>query len=134
MRVGAISYLTSILKPARQTGRNGLEPDPLDGAMRGLFTRIKYSRLSRGQRDSMCSMVKSLAVDGRLGQKHIKSILQLIGLMESTRRLEKYREADGFPPEKTVDDEMDEVYSLRDFRQEQKDRAEKLQSSLSELV
>jgi hypothetical protein len=99
---------------------------------RGLLTRIKYANISRGQRDSLSSTVRMLSVDGRLGEKSMRKLYEMITLMESIGggREKKTGFSTG-AKERTVDDEMDWIYEKRASDKAQEKRLGALQSAFS---
>ena len=103
-----------------------------DLQIRGLFQRIKMANISRGQRDSLCSMTRSLAADDRLGAKSISKIFQMVSLMEVAGG---NRDDSGFSifgnKERTVQEEMDWIYKRRAQKDEQEEKLNDLQSSFS---
>lgn len=104
-----------------------------DLQIRGLFMRIKYANIARGQRDSLSTVVRNLAADDRLGSKTIGKIYQMVSLVEAfggTGREKNSLFAIG-NSEKTVDEEMDAVCSLRDLQKAQEDRINDLRSGFS---
>lgn len=78
---------TGLMSKLLKTSANIESYDPYamqrDLQLRSLFTRIKYANISRGQRDSLSSMVRNLAAEDRLGTKTIGKIYQMVGLIES---------------------------------------------------
>jgi len=106
-----------------------------DLQLRSLFTRIKYANISRAQRDSLSSMVRSLAAENRLDDKTRTQIYKMVVLVEtmgSTAREEKYSTGLGsIGKERSVQDEMNWVYDQRAEKKAQDERIQALQSTFS---
>jgi hypothetical protein len=139
MRVQAISSIlvsitpVSLAKPIAAS-INIPQPDPMEGPLRALLTQIKHSHLSRGQRDSLCAMIRSAAAEDRFDFKTIKSILEIVFLLETIPGKNSGKETAAFPSEKTVDDELDEISEIKSARAVMQDNLDKLRDSFSKLA
>jgi hypothetical protein len=129
MKTEAISsYVASL---TRSTGlSSSLSADQNDAPARFLLTRIKYAKMSRTQRDSLSSMVKDLAINGRLDSSSVKNITNHVFILEMTSSYDRAK--DGFDPsnEKSVPDEMKDIRSGREQLRVQKDNLDSLSSIL----
>ncbi|HOO56765.1 MAG TPA: hypothetical protein PLN69_08065 [bacterium] len=137
MKIDAITQLIQAYKPvgtAKLDLAGAAELDNEESILRTVFSRIKYSRLTRGQRDSLCSMVKSMAADDRMDYEQVRGILDLIFLMEMAARNREQAESKNFPLEKSVDQEIDSVFEQRAERQEQREKVESLRDTLSVIA
>jgi hypothetical protein len=117
-----------------QTSGAALDPDQMrqDLQLKNLFTRIKYANISRGQRDALSSMVRSLAADNRLDDKNMAQIYKMVALIETTGSSKRDGNSIGLGnSERTVQDEMKSVYDQRATKAAQADHLQALQSSFS---
>ncbi|HPN94507.1 MAG TPA: hypothetical protein PLS19_08085, partial [bacterium] len=81
-----------------------------EGSLKAILTRIKNARISRDLRDHYSKLVRTMAADDRLDDKLIKSILEIIFLLEMTSsENEKNEECTVGNAEKTVNDEMKQL-------------------------
>ena len=134
---GLLSRIRSQL--ASRTTGNILPTDPAgvkrDLQTQGLLTRIRYARnLSRRDRDSLASMVKQLAVNERLDHKTIKSIMELIMVMEFSNFGKTRERSLAGRRENTVQQDMEDVRTTHNQRDAQKERLETLRNRFSTLV
>jgi hypothetical protein len=105
--------------------------DPVqDGTLRMVLTRIKHARISRGLKDTLNKMVHNLAVDGRIDPKTIKGILDTVFLVEMTEKKPEDKSKSTMR-EKTVNEQMDEIYTARAEKKQRQEQLDKLGSLFS---
>lgn len=109
----------------------GLDKPENDARVRALLNRVKNARISGPMRDSVTAMVKNLAENDRLDYDAARKITELISFIETTegggRRILP-RPANA---EKSVDDEMKEIYTARAEKKAQAEKLDSLRSTFS---
>jgi len=109
--------------------------DPIrTNTLKAILTRIKYSKLSRSKREAIYRMVRDLAVNDRLDGKSAKSIMELIFLTEMTEKETEKTDSQKTGREKTVDEQIDEINSIKTERKAQRDKLEELKNSFSAIA
>ncbi len=119
----------SISVPGKPAGDFTVDVD--DMRTRMLFYRIKNANISRGQRDALSGFVRSMAIDKKIGKEIVKSVSEMIFFMETTAGINRRNELKTFPLEKTVDNEMNSIYSMRARRDAMKENLENLRKNIS---
>ncbi len=106
-----------------------------EGSLKAILTRIKNARISRDLRDHYSKLVRTMAADDRLDEKLIKSILEIIFLLEMTSsENEEDEEYTVGNAEKTVNDEMKQLRSDRAEIKTRKESLQKLRDSFSAIA
>jgi len=132
-----IKNLAGLKTNSAASATAALDPEAMrqDMQLRGIFTRIKYANISRAQRDSLSSMVRSLAAENRLDDTNRTQIYKMVALIEmtgTTAREDKSSLGIGLGSrERTVQDEMSWVYDQRAEKQAQQERLAALKSTFS---
>lgn len=118
-KVRASTGLSSLTSNSKASG---YEIDVTDMRTRMLFYRIKNANIAKQQRDALSGFVRSMAVENKIDNKAIKSVSEMIFVMEMSSSFNKEKEFSTFPIEKSVNDEMDYIYKLRSQRNDMKER------------
>lgn len=109
-----------------------------DAQLTSIFSRIKYSRLSREQRDSLSSTVRNLAADDRLSTDAVKKIFQVVYVMEMTATTEKenkWMKIGGLSGnEKSVAEEIRTIASMKESRAARQKSIDDLKNRISLLA
>jgi hypothetical protein len=106
-----------------------------EGRLKALLSRIKNARISRDLRDHYSKLVRTMAADDRLDDKLVKSILEIIFLLEMTS---SEKDKDGKfaigNAEKTADDEIKRIRADRSEIKTRKENLQKLRDSFSAIA
>jgi hypothetical protein len=128
------SYIANLQKSMGQT----LNPDQIykDNMTRAALSRIKYARISRAQRDYLSSTVRAAAVEERIDHKFVKSVMDIVFLMEmgNAQGQKKENRLLGGSREKSVDDEMKQIGKDVSARKAQKEQLENLKTKFSAIA
>ncbi len=131
MKIDVSPYLSQL---QAASAKNQPEDPIQKNTLKALLTRIKHSRLSRSKREALYRMVRNLAVNDRLDGKAAKSILELIFIAEMTAKEPEKIDSEKAGREKTVDEEIDEINSIKAERKAQNDELEELKNSFSAIA
>ncbi len=131
MKIDVSPYLSQL---QAASAKNQPEDPIQKNTLKALLTRIKYSRLSRTQRAALTRMVRDLAVNDRLDGKSAKSIMELIFLTEMSEKEPEKADSQKTGREKTVDEQIDEINSIKAERKAQRDKLEELKNSFSAIA
>jgi hypothetical protein len=119
MKIDVTPYLSKLKEASAK-----LQPeDPIQkNTLKALLTRIKHSRMSRAKREALYRMARDLTVNDRLDAKAAKSIMEIIFVSEMTDTSDEDKNTKLGQREKSVDDQVKEVYSFKAERQRMKDQ------------
>ncbi|MFA6448144.1 MAG: hypothetical protein WCX65_01640 [bacterium] len=119
MKIDVTPYLSKLQEASAK-----LQPeDPIQkNTLKALLTRIKYSRMSRSKREALYRMARDLAVNDKLDAKAAKGIMEIIFISEVTDTSKEGKDTRLGQREKSVDDQVKEVYSFKAERQRMKDQ------------
>ncbi len=128
MKIDVSPYLSKL---QAASARNQPEDPIQKNTLKALLTRIKYSRLSRSKREAIYRMVRDLAVNDRLDAKAAKSVMEMIFMSEMIEKSPKEKDFKLGGRDKTVQEQMDEIASIKADRKAQKDELDRLGSLFS---
>lgn len=128
MDASVTNYISSL---QASTSKYTAEDPAEDGTLRMLLTRIKHANISSDTKKTLRKMVQNIAVNGTMDSKSVKSILDMIFLQEMTALKKEDDETGLLSREKTVNEQMDEIYTARAEKKERQEQIDKLGSLFS---
>ncbi len=128
MDASVTNYISSL---QASTSKYTAEDPAEDGTLRMLLTRIKHANISSDTKKTLRKMVQNIAVNGTMDSKSVKSILDMIFLQEMTASKKEDDETSLLSREKTVNEQMDEIYTARAEKKERQEQIDKLGSLFS---